>query len=253
MTCGTWDGDCTLGPFLDGDGTEILPCTTEATGDLLAECMGYYTIRSNVPHLHSTTFLLCNRLLTAYIQENWNEVMGPDLSDGFLLAYRSPHKAVGRLAEDVVCAQLFSNLHLDGEPVRERLAAADAYRRGLLTQPAKGYRSDDLILLTDRGVAGLVESKASFVGTSYLARCLPKAFTQLKATLAANPGLRVVLLALTTIPQKLITVAEFGRHAALSLDINALVEATRELLAHAIRKTIDVGGKTGGVKRGIGI
>lgn len=93
MECGAWDGDYTLGPFYDQDGTDILPCTTEATDELLAECMGYYRLKSNMAAWGNTTVLLSNQALTEYIQKNWDEVMGGDAWDGFLLAYLIECKA----------------------------------------------------------------------------------------------------------------------------------------------------------------
>ncbi len=225
-----WDGDCTLGPFFDADGDEIVPCTTEATDELLAECMGYYRVFSNLPVVHGSELLLCNRTLTRFIQENWSEVMGPKLSDGFLLAYRSPHKAVGRLAEDVICDQVTEILRRSGNGINQRFTAADAVRKGLLIQHARGRRSDDLLLAMGNGSGCLVESKASFSGTEYLRRSLPKAFAQLRATAALNRNLESVLLVLTGIRQKEIVVARLALHDLAAGDVSDLVMLVRRLL-----------------------
>ncbi len=203
-----WDGDYTLGPFHDEDGTEILPCTTEATDELLAECMGYYQIRSSLPALEGRKLLLCNRLLTEYIQENWDEVMDGGAYAGFLLAYRSPHKAVGRLAEDLLCRQLIRLLVEDGGHTATVLTVGQACRDGLLVQPTHGCRSDDLFARFPDGTGWLVESKASFSGASYLRRCLPKALAQVRAMVRINPRIDRALLVLSALRQKRIAVAE---------------------------------------------
>jgi len=166
MTCNPWDRDYTLGPFYDEDGTEILPCTTEATDELLAECMGYYRIAANASDLDGRSLLLCNRRLTTYIQDSWNEVMGKDESAGFLVAYHSAPKAVGRLVEDVLCRCLLEMVLPGHAGAATMLTVGDACRSGRLVQPAKGYRSDDLLVLTARDRGWLVESKASFSGPS---------------------------------------------------------------------------------------
>jgi hypothetical protein len=226
----SWDGDYTLGPFFDKDGTEILPCTTEATDELLVECMGYYKIVSNLSDVHENRLLISNRRLTEYIQKNWDKVMGPDLSDGFLLAYRSAHKAVGRLAEELICVEVVRALYPKVESIKRSLTATDATRNGLLIQPTKGWRSDDLLLVIEEGDYCLVESKASFSGTSYLRRCLPKALGQLRATVALNENLKSVLIILTAIRHKHIIMARFAVDALFTVKPDELVAQARELL-----------------------
>jgi hypothetical protein len=206
MCCETWDGDYTLGPFYDEDGSGILPCTTEATDELLAECMGYYQVRATIPNLDGQHLLLCNRLLTHYIQENWDDVMGGGASAGFLLAYRSPHKAVGRLAEDVLCREVV-RLLLPGHAEKARvLTVQEACKEGLMVKPVQGCRSDDLFVQRPGGARWLVESKASFTGHSYLRRCLPKALAQLRAMGRLNPSVERAFLVLSALRQKAIAV-----------------------------------------------
>lgn len=228
--CDPWDGDCALGPFQDVDGTEILPCTTEATDELLAECMGCYRVVANIPGLNGQTLLLCNHLLTKYIQDNWSEVMGEGEWAGFLLAYQSAPKAVGRLAEDVLCQELVAML-LPGHGTGAGLIpVAEACRSGHLVQPGRGYRTDDLFVLTGGGRGWLVESKASFAGTSYLRRSLPKALAQLHATARANPMISDVLLALSAVRQKRITVAHLPVARLLGSQATGLIAEVRHLM-----------------------
>jgi len=232
--CDPWDGDYTLGPFYDEEGTEILPCTTETTDELLAECMGYYHIVANVPELDGNTLLLCNHRLTKYIQDNWNEVMGEGESAGFLIAYNSAAKAVGRLAEEVLCHQLTAMFLLGHGGAAGMMSVAEASRSGQLVQPAQGYRSDDLFVLTAGGRGWLVESKASFVGAAYLRRSLAKALVHLRATAQANPIISDALLVLSAVRQKQITVAHLpvawllGSHpTALIAEVSHLMSSQR--------------------------
>jgi hypothetical protein len=222
-----WDGDYTLGPFYDEDGTEILPCTTEATDELLAECMGYYRIVANAPELDGMTLLLCNHRLTSYIQDNWNEVMGQGESAGFLVAYQSSPKAVGRLAEDVLCRLLMEVLLPRQGGGAKMASVAEACRSGQLVRPVSGHRSDDLLVLTARGRGWLIESKASFPGSSYLLRCLPKALTQLRATAQLNPVITDVLVVLSAIRQKRITAVHFPVGRLLGSHPTALIAEVR--------------------------
>ena len=226
----TWDGDCTLGPFFDSDGTEILPCTTPATDELLADCMGWYGICSNVPVLDGTRLLLCNRRLTQYIQEGWNTSARKGPTDAFLLAYQSPHKALGRLTEEVICKQVLTRLLTGGDLVGDVWSVAEACREGLLVRPAKGCRSDDLLMIHEGHPHMIIESKASFTGTAYLDHCLPKALAQLRATATANPDVQSALLILTAIREKHTSVARAAHAELLDTGSALLAERARSLL-----------------------
>lgn len=208
--------DLTLGPFYDGDGIEILPCATEATDKAIEECMGAYRLFSNVPTLGGRTIAVTPRIVTEHIQAEWDRMCEDKPDEGFLLAYLSSQKAVGRLAEDIVCAVLFKQDVLS-EPVAEMIPVGKAIERRLLSVHRGGIRCDDLFLVTDSGRKYLGEVKASFVGRSYLFRSLPKAVGQLRSTLAANPDVEGAVLTLTSIREKFIVLivashAEIGSH-----------------------------------------
>jgi len=230
MTNSEWDGDYTLGPFNDRDGTEILPCTSEATDDLMAECMGFYHVRSTLPAIDHSMLLLSNRTLTQFIQSNWDAVMDGEAWDGFLLAYQSPHKAVGRLVEDLICTLLVEKLaHVTGIALSQK-KVIDAARTGHFVLPAEGSRSDDVLLVREDGSLVLVECKASFTGVTYLTRCLPKAFTQLQYTLQANPAVQQILLLLVSIRKKQIVLLHHERNELLKSELSSLVTTSKQFL-----------------------
>lgn len=194
--------DLTLGPFYS-DGIEILPCTTEATDAAIEQCMGSYRLISNVPDLVGRSVAVTPRAMTEFIQADWDRVMGDESDEGFLLAYLSSQKAVGRLAEQLICAQLFGDDVLpQQDTVQAVMPVKRAIQQGLLMPVKVGVRCDDLLVLGTSGRRYLVEVKASFTGRSYLVRCLPKAVSQLQESLRANPRLHGALLVLASIRQK---------------------------------------------------
>jgi hypothetical protein len=214
-----------LGPFYDLDGTEILPVLTEATEAAIERIMGRYQIHANIPSLDGRLLVIDGSLVTRYIQEDWNRVMGEEPDVGFLPAYWSTPKAVGRLAEDVVCRQLLEDETLiAGDRVRRLYMVREAVADGLIQMPRKGVRSDDLLLETEGGHWYLVESKASLTGRRYLRRSVPKAWRQTLQMLAANPGISHVLYIWTSLREKFVVV--------LALDREQTQAASSEELRH---------------------
>lgn len=195
--------DLTLGPFYS-NGVEILPCTTEATDAAIEQVMGSYRLISNVPGLDSGVISVTPRAMTEFIQADWDRVMGDEPDEGFLLAYLSSQKAVGRLAEQLICAELFRGDVLPQDTVQAVVPVKEAIQQRLLMPVKEGVRCDDLLVLGTSGRKYIAEVKASFVGRSYLLRCLPKAVSQLQKLLGTNSGLHGVLLVLAGIRQKTI-------------------------------------------------
>lgn len=217
-----------LGPFYDLDGTEIVPLLTEATEAAIERIMGRYCIHANIPSLDGKMLVIDNRLVTRYIQDDWNRVMGdgPDL--GFLPAYWSTPRAVGRLAEDIICRELLQNeTLLAGDRVCKLYAVRDAAAQGLLQMPCKGARSDDLLLETEQEHWYLVESKASLTGRCYLRASIPKAWHQTLNMLAANARLSHVLYIWASLRENFIAVLGLERaeaQAASPEELRRLVE-----------------------------
>lgn len=197
------DDDLTLGPFYS-DGMEIWPCTTEATDAAIEQVMGSYRLISNVPRLDSRVISVTPRAMTEFIQADWDRVMGDKPDEGFLLAYLSSQKAVGRLAEQLICKELFRGDILPQDEVQAVMSVKEAIQQRLLMPIKEGVRCDDLLVLGTSGRKYIAEVKASFVGRSYLLRCLPKAVSQLQQSLRANPGLCGELFVLISIRQKTI-------------------------------------------------
>jgi hypothetical protein len=209
--------DTRLGPFYDLDGTEILPMLTEATEVAIERIMGNYQVRANIPSLDGTTLLIDARLVTRYIQEDWDRVMGKQPDLGFLPAYWSVPKAVGRLAEEIVCRQLLEDeTLLAGDRARRLFGMSEAAADGLVQWPKKGVRCDDLLLETERGCWYLVESKASLTGRRYLRRSVSKAWQQTLQMLAVNPGLSHVLYIWTSLREHFVIVLALDREQAQS-------------------------------------
>lgn len=217
-----------LGPFYDLDGTEILPVLTEATEAAIERIMGRYRIQANIPSLDGRTLVIDNRLVTRYIQHDWNRVMGDEPDLGFLPAYWSTPRAVGRLAEDIICRELLQDeALLAGDRVRKVYAVRDAAAQGLLQMPRKGARSDDLVLETERGNWYLVESKASLTGRRYLRASIPKAWHQTLNMLVANPRLSHVLYIWASLRENFVAVLGLERaraQAASPEELRRLVE-----------------------------
>jgi hypothetical protein len=212
-----------LGPFYDLDGTEILPVLTEATAAAIERIMGRYQIRANIPFLDGRTLVIDGCLVTRYIQDDWNRVMGEEPDLGFLPAYWSAPKAVGRLAEDIVCKQLLKDGRLiAGDRVRKLYVVAEAVADGLIQLPPIGVRCDDLLLETEEGYWYLVESKASLTGRRYLRRSIPKARRQTIRMLAVNPRLSHVLYIWTSLREQFIAVMALDREQARSASTEEL-------------------------------
>jgi hypothetical protein len=187
-----------LGPFfnVDSDRTEICPVGFEESAEPLESCMGGYSVRSNEPALNALTFKITNKDVTAFIQADWGRVFGPvPPARGFLLAYRSGAFAAGRVAEEVVLQKLLSGALIFGSRVKEMLLFSEAQERSLVVR-SKGSQSDDLILILEDGQSLILESKAAFAGKGYLRRSLPKALSQLSATIRNNPNLTGAVLCL---------------------------------------------------------
>lgn len=201
-----------LGPFYDLDGMEILPVLTEATEAAIEHIMGRYCIHANIPSLDGRTLVIDNRLVTRYIQDDWNRVMGDEPDLGFLPAYWSTPKAVGRLAEDIICRELLQDeTLLTGDCIRKLYTVRDAAAQGLLQMPRKGARSDDLLLEMGGGNWYLVESKASLTGRRYLRASIPKAWHQTLNMLAANPKLSHVLYIWVSLRENFVAVLALDR------------------------------------------
>jgi hypothetical protein len=215
--------DTQLGPFYDLDGTEILPVLTEATAAAIERVMGRYQVHANIPSLDGRTLVIDSQLITRYIQDDWNRVMGEQPDIGFLAAYWSTPKAVGRLAEDIVCQQLLEGERLiAGDRVRNLHTVREAVAQGLMQLPRKGTRSDDLLLETTDGHRYLVESKASLSGQSYLRRSVPKAWRQTCRVLAINPEISHVLYVWTSLREKFIVVLALDREQTQTTSFETL-------------------------------
>lgn len=199
------DDDLTLGPFY-ANGVEILPCTTEATDAAIEQIMGTYRLVSNIPNLTGGSITVTPRAMTAFIQADWDRAMADDPDEGFLLAYLSSQKAVGRLAEQLICAELFNGGVLPQDAVREVVPVKEAVQRCLLVPVRQGVRCDDLLVLGASDRKYLVEVKASFIGRGYLSRCLPKAMMQLAESLRLNAELHGALLVLASIRMKSVAI-----------------------------------------------
>lgn len=213
--------DLTLGPFYDLDGTEILPCTTEQTNQAVERCMGDYRLCSNVSQLHGRRVAMTAAVMTRCIQDDWNRLMQEEpgsQSDSFLLGYRHTLRAVGKLAEDLVCAELFREELITGDPIERVLSVDDAIDAGLFTSPGRGIRCDDQVLVTQSGARYLAEVKASFTGRSYLLSALPKAVRKLRSSLPANPEVTGVLFLLISLPDKWIVALRSSREEVESRD-----------------------------------
>lgn len=221
--------DLTLGPFYS-NGVEILPCTTEATDAAIEQVMGSYRLISNVPGLDSRAISVTPRAMTEFIQADWDRVMGDKPDEGFLLAYLSSQKAVGRLAEQLICEELFRGDVLPQDAVQAVMSVKEAIQQGLLAAVREGVRCDDLLVKGASGLRYLTEVKASFVGRSYLLRCLPKAVAQLQRSIAANPELHGVLLVLASIRQKTIAMLYASGEDVRSKSSAHWVEVARGLL-----------------------
>jgi hypothetical protein len=220
-----------LGPFYDEAGNEILPCTTEATDAAIERCMGIYRLLSNVTSLHGKSVTVSNHLMTKFIQDDWNRVMAGDSALGFLLAYQGSRRAVGRLAEDVICAQVLSEDVLAGQPISEVISVDNAIDRGLFVSSGKGIRCDDLLLIAGGGDKYLSEVKASFTGRSYLLSSLPKAVAQLQNSLAANTDVRGVVFNLISIKEKIVLLVVAKRSEIEELPVSQWKEVCRDLIA----------------------
>jgi hypothetical protein len=228
--------DLWLGPFYDLDGTEILPCTTEATDAAIEHCMGNYRLLSNVPSLHNRTISITNRVMTEFIQEDWNRVMAGNSPLGFLAAYDSrqgqvSRRAVGRLAEDVVCPQVLKEDVFAGNHITKVLSVDDAIDQGLFVSSGKGIRCDDLVLVTQQGRKYLGEVKASFTGRSYLLSSLPKAVQQFQNSLAANADIEGVVFNLISIKEKLVVLLVAQRSEFETQPVSHWKETCRYLLS----------------------
>ncbi len=220
-----------LGPFYDLDGTEILPVLTEATEAAIERIMGRYRIHANVPSLDGRMLVIDNQVVTRYIQDDWNRVMGDEPDLGFLPAYWSTPRAVGRLAEDIICRELLQDeMLLAGDRVRKLYAVREAAAQGLLQMPRKGARSDDLLLETERGNWYLVESKASLTGRRYLRASIPKAWRQTLNVLAANARLSHVLYIWASLRENFVVVLALDR------------EQVQDTSPEGLRRLVEIGG-----------
>ena len=221
--------DLTLGPFY-WDGTEILPCTTEATDAAIEQCMGTYQFISNVSNLSDRNITITPRAMTEYIQQDWDRVMNDNPDEGFLLAYFSSQKAVGRLAEQLICAEIFKDSILPQDTVRGVVPIKEAIEQGLLLPVSNGVRCDDLLVRFTTGRIYISEVKASFSGKGYLLRCLPKAVLQLRASFESNSQLHGAFLVLASIKQKFILLISTSRKEIETESPSYLVGMSREML-----------------------
>lgn len=221
--------DLTLGPFYS-DGMEIWPCTTEATDAAIEQVMGTYRLVSNVPELVGKSVTVTPRTVTEFIQTDWDRVMGDEPDEGFLLAYLSSQKAVGRLAEQLICAELFRLNFLPHDAVKTTVSIKKAIQQQILLPVNEGVRCDDLLVLDASGRKYITEVKASFVGRSYLRRCLPKAVTQLQKSIAINRDLHGFMLVLASIRQKTIALIYADGEGLRSKPLAHWVEMAKGLL-----------------------
>ncbi len=178
-----------LGPFYDLDGTEILPATTEATDRVIELALGTYRVAAH-PQIPARKLLrVTPSRLTRYIQDDWNQVFSARPRRGFLLAYSGSAAAAGRLVEELIAVELLKHLRWHGDRAQSVVPVAHGVAAGWIQRPARGVRSDDLLVRTQHGHLWVVEVKGSHRGTRYLPRSRTKARRQLAATLAMNPSI----------------------------------------------------------------
>lgn len=212
------EGEHLLGPFYDVDEerTEIIPLGYEESAEPLEMCMGAYVVGSNESSIDGAPLKITNKDVTDFIQADWNRVFGPvPPARGFLLAYRAGAFAAGRVAEEIVLAKLLQPASLLGSPVEEILLFSEAQERGLVGL-RQGSQSDDLILVLKDGRALIAESKAAFSGRSYLRRSVPKAKSQLQATLQRNPKLAGAVLCLINLSLRKVSITSVDRDALIT-------------------------------------
>jgi hypothetical protein len=197
--------DYELGPFYDVDGSEIFPVGFEESVIPLEQSMGWYTVKSKLPDIHGIRFPIQAAEFTHFIQQDWNRIMAGNSPRGFLLATRAGAYSAGRIAEEVVLHKLLTGRSIFGASIQAQIPFWQACDSGIV-QRVKGIGSDDIVLRLDDGRLVAVESKASYRGTRYLRRSLPKVELQLKATVITNPNLAGVLAAMIDLNEHIIRI-----------------------------------------------
>ncbi len=208
-----------LGPWFDGDGTEIIPVGTEAVDLAVELVVGTFDVRSTLPNLDAFTIEVTFPLLTDLIQQDWDRVVegseqGILPGRGFLIAYEGAGAAIGRLAEDLLCDVVLERVMPAVCPGGTALTAADAAAEGNFTLPTPGPRSDDLVIVGDDRLT-IVESKCTIGTWGRLRPMGRRAITQLAASAGVNPGAAALLVA-SSLRDKRVGVWHLARGAAFN-------------------------------------
>lgn len=201
------DDDYHLGPFFDSDGEEIIPVGDEAVDIPLNRALGRFLVRSCIPELHNRLVHVSAKIMTEFIQFEWDRMWAGTPSQGFLFAYKGSAAAAGRLAEEVILREAFREVSLLGSAVERVLTCADAIEAGMLNGVLRGVRSDDLVLILSDERIGILESKSRYTKSRYLSRSKRKAVAQLGASLAVNPQVEFVAVALVDLERREIEIA----------------------------------------------
>ncbi len=171
-----------VGPIQDRDQGEILPLGLEEVHETLEGCMGYYAIHSDSPTVEYLK--IDGSVVRDFLQQDWDRVMSDLPARGFLYAYKSPTYATGRLLEEMIAQLLLPHWKRARKNPDQVLLSEEAREQGFFAG-LQGMRSDDVVLHYGEEVV-VVECKASFAGSRYLRRCVPKAVNQLAATVALS-------------------------------------------------------------------
>lgn len=203
--------DYHLGPFFDSDGEEIIPVGDEAVEVPLDRALGRFLIRSCMSQFDRRVVHVTAKIMTEFVQHEWDRMWVGTPSQGFLLAYQGSAAAAGRLAEEVILRETFQGVSMLGAKVERVMSYADAIDAGTLQRVIQGVRSDDLVLVFSDKRIGILEAKSRYTKSRYLSRSRRKAVAQLHASLAVNPTVEVVAVALVDLERREIEIAAASR------------------------------------------
>lgn len=218
--------DPQLGPFYMEHGDEFIPVGFEESLKRLADCMGVYKVRSNLPDLHGLAITIGHYDLTLYIQEEWDKFIDPEHPPrrGFFLSSRSASAAAGRAAEEVVLGKLLWRCQFGDTSAPTCMPFWQAVDEGKIMRP-QGVASDDIVLELGDGSLVCVESKASFNGKAPFQRFRTKAVTQLRATVEANSQVVHVVLSFVDLKGHDVAVLALDRATLLADGLKAVETA----------------------------
>lgn len=209
--------DQQLGPFYMEHGEEFVPVGFEESLERVAETMGTYLVRSNMPQIDGISIAIGHYDLTKYIQAEWDKFTDPANPPrrGFVLSGRSPSVAAGRAAEEIVLERLLWRCKFDSVEVVRVVPFWDLLDEGKIIRP-KGQASDDIRLELTDGSIVVVESKASFNGRAPFGRFKARAIAQATSTVLANPHAAHAVLAFVDLKNRSVIVLSTDRESLLS-------------------------------------